>query len=105
GPNWNLRYSRFLQMEIDQDTARAQLDFTYGKIVGPDHFFSSTCGNVELLPDGQRAIGVDGESETMIEVSYPEGERRWSMTCDTTDWCAYQVHWFPSLYERGWIYE
>jgi hypothetical protein len=105
GPNWNLRYSRFVQMDVDQDTALAQLDFTYGRIVGPDHFFSSTCGNVELLPDGQRAIGVDGESDTMIEVSYPEGQRRWSMTCDTTDWCTYQVHWFPNLYERGWSYD
>jgi hypothetical protein len=105
GPNWNLQYSRFVEMEIDQATARAELGFTYGTIVGPDHFFSATCGNVLLLPDGERAIGMAGETETMIEVSYPEGERRWSMTCDTTDWCSYQVHWFPNIYETGWIYE
>jgi hypothetical protein len=105
GPNWTLQYSRFVEMTIDLDTSRAELDFTYGKIVGPDHFFSSTCGNALLLPDGERAMGMIGESNTIIEVSYPDGENRWGMRCDNIDWCSYQVHWFPSLYETTWIYE
>jgi Arylsulfotransferase (ASST) len=105
GPNWGLAYSRIVEMELDQDTNRAQIDFAYGAVHGPDSFFSSTCGNSILLPDGQRAVAMIGESDTMIEVSYPEGERRWSMSCESSDWCAYQVHWFPSLYDTHWIYE
>ncbi len=105
GPNWNLRYSRFVQMEVNQDAARAQLDFTYGRITGPDRFFTSTCGNALLLPDGERALGMVAETDEMVEVSYPEGERRWSMECDTTDWCSYQVHWFPNMYDTTWMYE
>ena len=105
GPNWGLAYSRFVEVELDQGSGLAQLDFEYGKRMGPDHFFSSTCGNALLLPDGERAMGIAGEQNTFIEVSYPEGERRWSMRCESIDWCSYQVHWFPNLYETDWIYE
>ena len=105
GPNWHVAYSRFVEVELDQGSGLAQIDFEYGKQSGPDHFFSSTCGNALLLPDGQRALGMAGESKTFIEVSYPEGERRWTMSCDSIDWCTYQAHWFPNLYETGWIYE
>jgi hypothetical protein len=105
GPNWGLTYSRIVEMTFDQSSGLAQLDFEYGDRAGPDHFFSSTCGNALLLPDGERAMALAGEQKVFIEVSYPEGERRWTMRCDTVDWCTYQVHWFPSLYETGWIYE
>jgi len=105
GPNWNLRYSRFVELEVDQDSMQASMPYTYGKRFGPDQMFSSTCGNALLLPDGKRMVGLMGETDTMIEVSYPEGERRWWMQCESMDWCAYQVHWFPDMYDTTWIYE
>ena len=105
GPNWNLRYSRFIELEVDQDSRQAAMPFAYGKRYGVDQMFSSTCGNALLLPDKQRMVGLMGETDTMIEVSYPAGERRWWMQCESMDWCAYQVHWFPDMYDTTWIYE
>jgi hypothetical protein len=103
---WDLYYSRIVQVALDEESMLAELEFEYGSsdYSDPSWFFSSTCGNSELLADGQRVMTLDGEDATMIEASYPEGEERWRMSCVTLEWCEYRVQWHPNLYETDWIY-
>lgn len=102
---WNLHYSRMLEFRIDEETMLTDIVYEYGarEHDDPEWFFSATCGNALLLQDGARAMTIDGENATMIEASYPEAEERWRMECNTTEWCEYRVHWFPSLYETNWM--
>lgn len=101
---YDLGYSRLLQVEVDEDARRADLDWAYGSddTSDPSWFFSSTCGNTILLRGEDRVMAMDGEAATIFEVSYPEGEERWRMSCDRREWCTYRVAWFPSIYERTW---
>lgn len=101
---WDLTYSRILQLQIDEETMLADIDFEYGATSNRDNdwMFSSTCGNSELLPGEDAALTLMGESKTMLEVSYPEGEKRWALACTSSEWCEYRVHWYPSLYELDW---
>lgn len=103
---WDLAWSRVVQLDIDQDRMLVDLDFSWGSEDpgADDWFFSSTCGNAVMTQGGDRVLAMDGENSTRIDISYPEGDERWRMTCETTEWCEYRVQWYPSLYETDWSY-
>lgn len=102
GYRWDLAYSRLLELRYDEETLLADIQFEYGDPRGPNAFLSSTCGNTQLLPGDQAVIALDGEGKDMFEVSYPDGEKRWELSCSSVEWCEYRVSYAPSLYELTW---
>jgi hypothetical protein len=102
GIRWDLDYSRVVELELDEATARADLRYAYGEASGEDWFFSTSRGNAFLLPDGQRAMFLSGEQLRMGEVTYPGGQLRWAMQCPYDDEGMYRVRWAPDLYSLGW---
>lgn len=101
---WDMEYSRVVQFELDPDAGLADIDWSVGSSEegAPGWFFSSACGNALITREGDRALYLDGENATRVELSYPGGDERWRMTCDTVDFCEYEVQWYPSLYELLW---
>ena len=69
-------------------------------------FFSPFYGDADLLPGGDRLQYVVGLSAQprVAEVSWPDGEPLWTMTCPDVQQ-LYRVNFFPSIYERDWWYD
>jgi hypothetical protein len=106
GDRWDLLYSRVVEYTLDPATFLAELSYAWGptEYGHPDWFFSSSRGNAELLPDGERVIFLSGEQLMMREVGYPEGGERWEFNCPYDNEGMYRVHWFPDLYQTDWAF-
>jgi hypothetical protein len=96
-------YSRAVEMEIDEDSKLAEIDFTYGSSdpKSPDHFYSTSFGDVNLMPGGERLLVTSGYSVDAFirELAFPKGDLRWSLTCGGCTDCFYRGIWYPSLYD------
>jgi len=107
GVRWDLYYSRVVEMEYDEGTMLASIRYEAGSTNGrsEDYFFSTTCGNTEMLPGDTSILVLDGENHQLREVGYPDGALRWTADVESREWCLYRAHWYPSLYETTWRYE
>ncbi len=99
-----LAYSRILEIAYDEDTLQASVVFAYGEPSGDEDppLFSDTCGNAELLPGEAAVMAMEGQTDRALEVSYPDGEPRWEMTCESVEWCSYRAQYYPDLYTLAW---
>ena len=102
-PTWDQRYSRIVELEIDETTMLATVVFDYGD---PDpesaaHFYSEGVGDADMQPDGQSLFYVSGWGEGchIAEISYPDAVERWRYTPNRDG--TYRVSVFPSIYETG----
>jgi hypothetical protein len=91
--------SRVIEIAIDEEAMTAEIRHE------ASGFFSFAMGDADLLHDGERlqyVVGWNTPTE-IVEVSWPDGDELWHMTCDTKR--MYRVDSFPSLYDRTWWYE
>jgi len=92
--------SRVIELELNEDTMAVEL------LHEVDGFFSPFYGDADLLPGGDRlqyVVGLSTEPR-IAEVSWPDGEALWTMTCPDVQ-LLYRVSFFPSIYERAWWYD
>jgi hypothetical protein len=99
-------FSRVLEYEIDEVTHLATVRFSYGGMgADPDvRWYAPSNGDVEVLRDGDGFLFLKGTRDVFVsDVSLPQGEERWRLTCPGWDE-AYNMAWFPSLYDTTWAY-
>jgi len=100
-PDWDHRYSRVVEFEIDEQTMKATIAFEYGApVVGADaYFYSEGGGDADMIGGAQNFFYVAGWEPGchIADISYPAGEHRWRMVPDECN--QYRVNVFPSIYE------
>jgi hypothetical protein len=94
------RQSRVIELVLDEERMNVTL------VAAIDGFYSPTGGDADLLPDGQHLqyLVGDGEDRYVAEVTWPEGEEIWRMSCDTED-PLYRAAYAPSIYDQRWAYD
>jgi len=99
-------YSRIIELEIDESTMKATLNYTYGdsSSSGEQHFYATHAGDVDMMADKSSFFMVTRENNKsdVTEVSYPDGEVIWQLSCNDT---SYRGDYFPDLYQRTWWYD
>ena len=94
------RRSRVIELALDEEKMKVEL------VAELSGFYSRTGGDADLLPDGEHVQYVAGDppstSDTLpyiAEVSWPEGEEMWRMSCDTDQ--LYRAHYATSIYAQN----
>jgi hypothetical protein len=91
--------SRVVELAIDEEA------MTVEHVAEVGGFYAFGAGDADLLHDGERLQFVVGwdEPTKIVEVSWPDGEELWRMTCDGG--VLYRVNSFPNIYDRAWWYD
>lgn len=96
-------YSRVLELAVDEVAGEAAIVFQHGSVdrSDADWFYSANRGSVQALPD-DRLVFTLGDDRQVREISYPDGEARWSLQCPTSAEPMQRIYWMSTLYDAGW---